>query len=141
MRGVDRIPEPYLGDCCGEPMPPPRANPWKSPQTLGRIERIIQTAVTLLGITALALLVSIIVLLAFSVLTNTPLHAAEIQYPVPIPSECVDLAQRKGEPLMVESHRQGLKAKAKLAMLSAREPGVRECRAAVHRLEQEMKAP
>lgn len=93
----------------------------------------------LLGITAMAVLITISVLLAFSVLTTTPLHATEIQYPVSIPSECVDLANRKGEPVVMESRRQALKARTKLALLSAREPGVRECRAAVHRLEQELK--
>ena len=104
------------------------------------MQRIIETTLTILGISVLAVLLSILVLLVFSILSDHPLHAAESQYPVSIPSECVDLAQRRGEPLMIENKRQGLRAKAKLWLLPPREPGVRECVAAVRRMEQELKA-
>ena len=129
--------EPYLGDICGEMPRKPRPNPWKSPQKLGLIERIIQTIVEILGILILAILLSIAVLIPFVTLARS----AEIQYPVSIPSECVELAQRRGEPLMIENKRQGIRAKAKLYLLRPSEPGVKECVAAVRRFEQQLRNP
>lgn len=128
---------PHLGDCCGEPTSPRRANPWIIPVKLGRFERIIQIGRTLLGIATLAVLIVIVVLFLFS--SATGIHAAEIVYPVAIPSECVDLAERKGEPIVMENKRQALKTKARLWTLSNRERGVADCRAAVKRLERAMK--
>ena len=62
-----------------------------------------------------------------------PALAEETMYPVSIPQECFELAAREGVPTVIENRYQGLRAKAKLARLSSRDPLVRECRAAVHR--------
>ncbi len=122
MPEVDRPIDPYLGDCCGLPTPAPRANPWIRPRRLGRFERIIQTAVELLGVCVLAVLISVVVLFAFSSLVR----AAEIQYPVAIPNECVELAQREGYPLVIENKMQSIRSRLKLASLSRRDPLVRQ---------------
>lgn len=137
MPEADLPMQPHLGDCCGESTPPRRANPWIKPIKLGRFERIIQTGRTLLGIATMAVLIVIVVMFVFSSITG--IHAAEVQYPISIPSECVDLAERKGEPVMMQSKRQALKTKARLWTLPNRERGVADCRAAVRRLEHEMK--
>ena len=54
-------------------------------------------------------------------------------FPVSIPQECVELAQREGVPVVMENRYQATKAKLKLARLSGRDPLVRECRSAVQR--------
>ncbi len=133
MPGADRPIEPYLGDCPGAPMALPRANPWIRLRKLGRFERIIQTAVELLGVCVLAVLISIVVLAVFS----TIVRAAEIQYPVSIPNECFELAQREGYPLVIENKMQSIRSRLKLASLSRRDPLVRQCREAVDRLKAE----
>jgi hypothetical protein len=58
---------------------------------------------------------------------------AKVTYPVPVPQECVELAQREGVPLMIETRYQAIKARYKLARLSGRDPLVRQCREAVAR--------
>lgn len=62
------------------------------------------------------------------------LAAAEVVYPVSVPSECVELANREGVPTVIENRYQALKAKVKLYRLSTRDPMVRECRQAVDRM-------
>ena len=64
----------------------------------------------------------------------TTLAAAEVVYPVSVPSECVELANREGVPTVIENRYQALKAKVKLYRLSTRDPMVRECRQAVDRM-------
>ena len=63
----------------------------------------------------------------------TPVMAEETTFPVSIPQECVELAQREGVPVVIENRYQATKAKLKLARLSGRDPLVRQCRAAVER--------
>ena len=76
-------------------------------------------------------------LTAVLVLFATPAAAAEaIKYPVPIPQECFELAQREGVPTMIQNRYQALKARFKLARLSGKDPMVRDCRAAVARARQ-----
>jgi hypothetical protein len=58
---------------------------------------------------------------------------AKVTYPVPVPQECAELAQREGVPLMIENRYQAMKARYKLARLSDHDPLVRQCRAAVAR--------
>jgi len=65
--------------------------------------------------------------------------AATVQYPVSIPSECVELAQREGQPVVIEGKAQALRAKYKLYRLSSSDPLVRQCRDAVQRLQAQLK--
>ena len=58
---------------------------------------------------------------------------AKVTFPVSVPTECVELAQREGVPTVIHSRYEATKAKLKLARLSGRDPIVRECRAAVER--------
>ena len=78
----------------------------------------------LLRMTALALLVS------------TPVMAQGVTFPVTIPQECFELAQREGVPTVIENKMQATKAKLKLAQMKNSDHLVRECRAAVHRAQQ-----
>lgn len=68
------------------------------------------------------------------IVASSTLAAAEGIYPVSVPSECVELANREGVPTVIENRYQALKAKVKLYRLSARDPMVRECRQAVDRM-------
>jgi hypothetical protein len=65
---------------------------------------------------------------------------AESIFPVSIPSECVELAQREGVPVMINNKYEAAKAKLKLARLSGRDPVVAQCRAAVERARVAMQA-
>jgi hypothetical protein len=49
-------------------------------------------------------------ILAFFLVIFPGIAAAEFHYPVSIPGECVELAQREGQPLIIESKMQELKA-------------------------------
>ena len=75
--------------------------------------------------------------LAFAV--TTPATAEVSMFPVSIPQECVELAQREGVPVVMENRYQATKAKLKLARLSGRDPLVRECRSAVQRQQAAMR--
>jgi hypothetical protein len=57
-------------------------------------------------------------------------------FPVSVPQECVELAQREGVPVVITSKYEATKAKLKLARLRDRDPMVHECRAAVERARQ-----
>ena len=59
-----------------------------------------------------------------------------ITFPVSVPQECVELAQRNGVPVVIENRYQATKAKLKLARLKDSDPMVHECRAAVERAKQ-----
>ena len=73
-------------------------------------------------------------LTALAVFISSPVLAGvSVTFPVSIPLECVELAQREGVPIVIENKFQATKAKIKLARLSGRDPLVRECRAAVER--------
>ena len=65
--------------------------------------------------------------------TVTPALAYNGSFPVSIPQECFELAQREGVPVVITNKYQAAKAKIKLYRLSNRDPLVRECRAAVER--------
>ena len=60
--------------------------------------------------------------------------AAESIFPVSVPQECIELANREGVPTIIENRYQAAKAKLKLYRLSTRDPMVRECRQAVDRM-------
>ena len=74
-----------------------------------------------------------------SVLTS-PATAAEVVFPVSIPQECVELANREGVPTTIQNKYQAAKAKLKLYRLSGRDPLVHECRNAVERQKAAMRA-
>ena len=67
-------------------------------------------------------------------------EAEKVQYPISIPQECVELAQREGQPVIIESRLQALRARYKLARLSGKDPLVMQCRAAVERFRAQAKA-
>jgi hypothetical protein len=69
---------------------------------------------------------------AVMLLVVTP-AIAETTFPVTIPQECFELAQREGVSTVMENRYQATKAKVRLARLSSRDPLVRECRAAIAR--------
>lgn len=71
-------------------------------------------------------------LVGLAVMTATP-AMAEVTFPVAVPAECVELAQRAGVPVVITNRYEATKAKYKLARLSDRDPMVHECRAAVER--------
>ena len=72
------------------------------------------------------------ILIAMSALSARPAMAKSI-FPISIPGECVELAQREGVPVVINSKYEAAKAKVKLARLSSRDPLVAQCRAAVER--------
>jgi flagellar basal body rod protein FlgG len=72
---------------------------------------------------------------ALALVITTPV-AAETQFPVTIPQECFELAQREGVPTVIENKMQATKAKLKLAQMKNSDHLVRECRAAVHRAQE-----
>jgi hypothetical protein len=67
------------------------------------------------------------------VLVNGPLAAKPVNYPVPVPSECMQLAEREHVPTIIENRYQALKAEYKLHRLSKADPLVAQCRDAVDR--------
>jgi hypothetical protein len=71
------------------------------------------------------------VLLTFS----TPLAAKPaVSYPVQVPQECAQLAEREHVPVVIENRYQALKAEYRLARLSKADPMVAQCKEAVERL-------
>jgi len=73
---------------------------------------------------------------ALALLITTPVAAESVQFPITIPQECFELAQREGVPTVIENKMQATKAKLKLAQMKNSDHLVRECRAAVHRAQQ-----
>jgi hypothetical protein len=63
-----------------------------------------------------------------------------INYPVPIPSECFQLAERERVPTLIENRYQALKAKYKLARLNRSDPLVAQCKEAVAHLKAQSKS-
>jgi hypothetical protein len=79
----------------------------------------------------------LIAALLLSLVASAPAMAeVAVMFPISIPQECVELAQREGVPIVIENRYQATKAKIKLARMSGRDPLVRECRAAVKRAQQ-----
>jgi hypothetical protein len=71
-------------------------------------------------------------LIAFAIMNSAP-AMAKVTFPVTVPQECVELAQREGVSVVINSKYEATKAKFKLARLRDRDPMVHECRAAVER--------
>ena len=65
---------------------------------------------------------------------------AEVSFPISVPQECFELAQREGVPTVLQNKYQATRAKVKLASLSGKDPLVRDCRAAVKRAQQSQEA-
>jgi hypothetical protein len=57
-----------------------------------------------------------------------------ISYPIPVPQECTQLAEREHVPVVITNKYQALKAEYKLARLSKTDPMVAQCKEAVERL-------
>ena len=76
---------------------------------------------------------------ALALLICTPVAAQSSRFPVTIPQECFELAQREGVSTVIENEYQATKAKLKLAQLKNSDHLVRECRAAVHRAQEAAK--
>ena len=77
---------------------------------------------------------------ALALLITTPVAAESVKFPITIPQECFELAQREGVPTVIENKMQATKAKLKLAQMKNSDHLVRECRAAVHRAQQAVAA-
>jgi hypothetical protein len=76
---------------------------------------------------------------AIALSVTTP-ALAEVSFPISIPQECLELAQREGVPTVIQNKYQATRAKVKLASMSGRDPLVRDCRAAVKRAQQAQQA-
>jgi hypothetical protein len=76
---------------------------------------------------------------AIALATTTPAFA-EVNFPISIPQECFELAQREGVPTLIQNKYQATRAKVKLASMSGSDPLVRDCRAAVKRAQQSQEA-
>ena len=77
---------------------------------------------------------------ALALVIATPVAAESVKFPITIPQECFELAQREGVPTVLENRVQATRAKLKLASLKNSDHLVRECRAAVHRAQEAMVA-
>jgi hypothetical protein len=73
---------------------------------------------------------------ALALVIATPVAAESAKFPITIPQECFELAQREGVPTVIENRMQATKAKLKLAQMKNSDHLVRECRAAVHRAQE-----
>jgi hypothetical protein len=73
------------------------------------------------------------------VIINVPAMAeVTLTFPVSIPQECLELAQREHVPILITNRYQATKAKIKLYRLSDSDPMVLECKQAVGRLKAAM---
>ena len=68
----------------------------------------------------------------------TPAMAESVSFPVSIPQECYEVAQREHVPVVITNRLQATRAKYKLDRLSDRDPSVSQCRAAVGRAQEAM---
>ena len=75
----------------------------------------------------------LIAAVAASFLTVPAMAEVTVTFPISIPQECVELAQRHGVPIIITSRYQAAKAKIKLGRLKDSDPMVHECREAVER--------
>jgi hypothetical protein len=73
---------------------------------------------------------------ALALVIATPVAAESVKFPVTIPQECFELAQREGVPTVIENRMQATRARLKLAAMKNSDHLVRECRAAVHRAQE-----
>ena len=80
------------------------------------------------------------IVVAASLLAFVPaLAEVTITYPVTIPPQCFELAQREGVPTVIQSEKEGRRAQVKLAQMRDT-PMVRECRAAIARVRQQLES-
>jgi hypothetical protein len=70
-----------------------------------------------------------------AILAVSPAVAMDL-YPIGVPGECYELAQREGVPVVISNRYEAAKAKIKLARLHDADPNVHECREAVNRARQ-----
>jgi hypothetical protein len=70
---------------------------------------------------------------------NESAWAGSVSFPISVPQECVSLAQREGVPTVLQNRYQAAKARLRLARMSASDPMVQDCRAAVKRAEAAVK--
>lgn len=63
-----------------------------------------------------------------------PLAAKPITYPISVPMECMQLAEREHFPTVIENRYQALKAQYRLHHLNKADPMVAQCQDAVARL-------
>jgi hypothetical protein len=75
------------------------------------------------------------IVLLLVVLFATPTVAKDV-YPISVPGECYELAQREGVPVVISSRYEAAKAKVKLGRLHDADPNVHECREAINRARQ-----
>jgi hypothetical protein len=73
-----------------------------------------------------------IVISLLAVLAAGPALAKDL-YPISVPAECYELAQREGVPVVISNRYEATKAKVKLARLRDSDPMVHNCREAVNR--------
>ncbi len=78
-----------------------------------------------------------IVISLLAILAVGPAAAKDL-YPVAVPAECYELAQREGVPVVISNRYEAAKAKFKLARLRDADPNVHECREAINRARQTM---
>jgi hypothetical protein len=76
-----------------------------------------------------------VVISLLAVLATAPAVAKDL-YPISVPGECYELAQREGVPAVISNRYEAAKAKVKLARLRDTDPMVHECRQAVNRARQ-----
>ena len=76
-----------------------------------------------------------VVISLLAVLATGPAVAKDL-YPISVPGECYELAQREGVPAVISNRYEAAKAKVKLARLRDTDPMVHECRQAVNRSRQ-----
>ena len=76
-----------------------------------------------------------VVISLLAVLATGPAVAKDL-YPISVPGECYELAQREGVPAVISNRYEAAKAKVKLARLRDTDPMVHECRQAVNRARQ-----
>ena len=76
---------------------------------------------------------------AIALSITTPAFA-DVSFPMSVPQECFELAQREGVPTVIQNKYQATRAKVKLASMSGKDPLVRDCRAAVKRAQQAQQA-
>ena len=72
-------------------------------------------------------------LAVFFLLIAEPASAETITFPIAVPQECFELAQREGVPTMLSNRYQATRAKLKLYRLKDSDPLVHACRQAVER--------
>ncbi len=127
----------YLGDVYGD-KPPVMMLARELPiDDRSAWRRFFSFVLVVIGVMFIAFVAMVTFFFLLLVYPSRPSIGAEIQYPISVPTECVDLAQRERVPLIIENRTQGIKARVKLWRLNKRDPLVKECRDAVERLKAE----